>query len=60
GYTVFVRVIEGMSVVDAIGGVKTEESGSREFWPLEPIVIDTSYMMKIDPPPDSVATESGQ
>lgn len=60
GYTVFGRVIEGMSVVDAIGRVKTEESGSREFWPLEPIVIDTSYMMKIDPPLDSVATESGQ
>ena len=58
GYAVFGRVIEGMSVVDAMGRVRTEGSGSREFWPLEPIVIDTSYMMKIDPPPDSVATES--
>ncbi len=60
GYTVFGRVIEGMSVVDAIGRVKVVESGPREFWPLDPIVIDTSYMMKIDPPADSVATESDQ
>ena len=58
GYTVFGRVIDGMSVADAIGRVKTVESGSREFWPLEPIVIDTSYMMKIDPPADSTTTES--
>ena len=59
GYTVFGRVVAGMRVVDAIGRVKTVESGSREFWPLEPIVIDTSYMMKIDPPADSTTKESG-
>lgn len=58
GYTVFGRVVEGMRVADAIGRIRTAESGSREFWPLEPIVIDTSYMMKIDPPGDSTATES--
>jgi cyclophilin family peptidyl-prolyl cis-trans isomerase len=40
GYTVFGQVIEGMQVVDAIGGVATGEVGPLEKdAPLKPIVI---------------------
>ena len=59
GYTVFGRVVEGMTVVDAIGRVAVDD-GPRQFWPLEPIVIDTSYMMKVESPVDTTGTESDE
>jgi peptidyl-prolyl cis-trans isomerase A (cyclophilin A) len=40
GYTVFGQVIEGMQVVDAIGGVATGEVGPFEKdAPLKPVMI---------------------
>jgi cyclophilin family peptidyl-prolyl cis-trans isomerase len=39
GYAVFGRVIEGMDVVDAIAGVKTETRGVYRDVPSEPVVI---------------------
>jgi cyclophilin family peptidyl-prolyl cis-trans isomerase len=50
GYTVFGRVVEGMSVVDLIGAMSVVEEGKpREFWPLVPVVIDTAYLMRVEP-----------
>jgi len=39
GYAVFGRVIEGMDVVDAIGGVETGSVGGFSDVPVEPVVI---------------------
>lgn len=39
GYAVFGRVIDGMDVVDRIGGVKTGVRDSMEDVPLEPVII---------------------
>jgi cyclophilin family peptidyl-prolyl cis-trans isomerase len=39
GYAVFGRVIDGMDVVDRIGGVKTGVKDSMEDVPLEPVII---------------------
>ena len=39
GYTVFGKVLEGMDVVDAIGGVETGRRGGMQDVPLEPVVI---------------------
>jgi cyclophilin family peptidyl-prolyl cis-trans isomerase len=39
GYAVFGRVIQGMDVVDAIAGVKTETRGVYRDVPSEPVVI---------------------
>lgn len=40
GYAVFGRIAEGMSVVDAISGVKTGSSGMFQDVPVEPVVIE--------------------
>lgn len=39
GYAVFGRVLQGMDVVDRIGGVKTGARGGMDDVPLEPVVI---------------------
>lgn len=44
GYCVFGHVIEGMDVVDRIKVVPTRTRGTRESIPVDPIVIDTSYV----------------
>lgn len=44
GYAVFGEVIEGMDVVDAIGGVKTATFGLYENWPEEDVVILGAYL----------------
>ncbi len=44
GYAVFGEVVEGMDVVDAIGGVKTATKGLFEDWPEEDIVILGAYV----------------
>jgi len=44
GYAVFGEVIEGMDVVDVIGGVKTATFGLYENWPEEDIVILGAYV----------------
>jgi peptidyl-prolyl cis-trans isomerase B (cyclophilin B) len=46
GYAVFGRVIEGMTVVDAISGVKTGNSGMFRDVPVEPVVIETVQRVK--------------
>ena len=46
GYTVFGEVVEGLDVVDAIGGVKTATKGLFEDWPEEDIVILGVYVKK--------------
>ena len=42
GYAVFARVVEGMDVVDKIGGVKTGNKGSHSDVPMEPVVTNTA------------------
>ena len=44
GYAVFGEVVEGMDVVDAIGGVKTATKGLFENWPEEDVVILGAYV----------------
>ncbi len=44
GYAVFGRVVEGMSVVDEIAKVATQQRGPHEAVPLEPIVIQRAYV----------------
>ncbi len=44
GYAVFGEVIEGMDVVDAIGGVKTAVFQFYENWPEEDVVILGAYL----------------
>ena len=44
GYAVFGEVVEGMDVVDAIGGVKTATKGLFEDWPEEDVVILGAYV----------------
>ena len=44
GYAVFGEVVEGMDVVDAIGGVKTSTNGMFEDWPEEDVVILGAYV----------------
>ena len=44
GYAVFGEVVEGLDVVDAIGGVKTTTKGLYENWPEEDIVILGAYV----------------
>ncbi len=39
GYCVFGKVVEGMSVVDAIAGVQTGNAGQFQNVPLQPVVI---------------------
>ncbi len=44
GYADFGEVVEGMDVVDAIGGVKTTTKGLFEDWPEEDVVILGAYV----------------
>ena len=46
GYAVFGRVTEGMTVVDAISGVKTGNSGMFRDVPVEPVVIEKVQRVK--------------
>jgi cyclophilin family peptidyl-prolyl cis-trans isomerase len=46
GYAVFGRVTEGMTVVDAISGVKTGNSGMFRDVPVEPVVIERVQRVK--------------
>jgi cyclophilin family peptidyl-prolyl cis-trans isomerase len=46
GYAVFGRVTEGMTVVDAISGVKTGNSGMFRDVPIEPVVIEKAERVK--------------
>ena len=45
GYAVFGRVIEGMDVVDAIATAPTERWSIYEAIPLDPIVIDSAFVV---------------
>ena len=44
GYAVFGEVVEGLDVVDAIGGVKTIPEGRLKDWPEEDVVILGAYV----------------
>lgn len=44
GYAVFGEVVEGLDIVDAIGGVKTATFGLFEDWPEEDVVILGAYL----------------
>ncbi len=44
GYAVFGEVVEGMDIVDAIGGVKTATFALFENWPEEDVVILGAYL----------------
>ena len=44
GYTVFGRVVEGMDVVDAIAQVGTHSVGRYENVPVDPVIIERSYV----------------
>jgi cyclophilin family peptidyl-prolyl cis-trans isomerase len=47
GYAVFGKVVEGMEVVDAIGGIETGRMGRMSDVPLKPVVIERAY--SVDP-----------
>jgi len=44
GYAVFGKVVEGMDVVDAIGGVATTNRGPHQNVPVEPVVIEKATL----------------
>ncbi len=44
GYAVFGEVVEGMDIVDAIGGVKTATFALFENWPEEDVIILGAYL----------------
>ena len=44
GYAVFGRVVQGMDVIDAIAGVETTRRNRENYWPVDPIVIDSAYI----------------
>ncbi len=44
GYAVFGKVVEGMDVVDEIAKVSTEQRGTHEAVPLQPIIIERAYL----------------
>ncbi|MBW1896574.1 MAG: peptidyl-prolyl cis-trans isomerase [Deltaproteobacteria bacterium] len=46
GYCVFGKVVEGMGVVDAIEGVKTESKTGRRNVPTTPVVIKQATVME--------------
>lgn len=46
GYCVFGKVIEGMDVVDAIGKVKTSNSGGHADVPKEDVIITKAELVK--------------
>jgi peptidyl-prolyl cis-trans isomerase B (cyclophilin B) len=46
GYAVFGRVTEGMTVVDAISGVETSNSGMFRDVPVEPVLIEKVQRVK--------------
>ena len=45
GYAVFAKVVEGMSVVDAIAAVKTGQKGTFKDVPVEPVVIKSAKVV---------------
>ncbi len=46
GYCVFGRVIEGMDVADAIGGVETHAAGRFVNLPVEPVIIERMMLLQ--------------
>jgi peptidyl-prolyl cis-trans isomerase B (cyclophilin B) len=44
GYAVFGKVVEGMDVVDAIGGVATTNRGPHQNVPAEPVIIEKATL----------------
>jgi peptidyl-prolyl cis-trans isomerase A (cyclophilin A) len=46
GYAVFGHVVQGMDVVDKIGGVQTTTKGMFENVPVAPVVIRKAYLKK--------------
>jgi peptidyl-prolyl cis-trans isomerase A (cyclophilin A) len=46
GYAVFGKVIDGMGVVDAIGGVATASKNGMNDVPATPVVITKAYVMQ--------------
>ena len=46
GYAVFGRVIEGMDVVEKIGGVKTDTQDGHRDVPVKPVVIQSARRQK--------------
>lgn len=45
GYAVFGKVVEGIDVVDAIAGVKTDSKGPFDDVPVEPVVIKSAKVV---------------
>jgi peptidyl-prolyl cis-trans isomerase A (cyclophilin A) len=61
GYCVFGKVVEGMSIVDAIAGLQTGNAGSFQNVPMQPVVIKKASVVGAAPaakPP--AAPASGQ
>lgn len=46
GYAVFGKVVEGMDVVEKIGGVKTGNKGMHSDVPVTPVVIESAHIAK--------------
>jgi peptidyl-prolyl cis-trans isomerase A (cyclophilin A) len=53
GYCVFGKVIRGMSVVERIGGIPTQEVGLHKNVPVEPIVIYQAALLETPVTPDT-------
>jgi peptidyl-prolyl cis-trans isomerase B (cyclophilin B) len=51
GYCVFGKVVDGMSVVDAIAGVKTGRVGGFQDVPLEPVLLKKATLVAAATPP---------
>jgi peptidyl-prolyl cis-trans isomerase B (cyclophilin B) len=45
GYAVFGKVVKGMSIVNRIKKVKTQNSGSHSNVPVSPIIIKKAYKL---------------
>ena len=50
GYCVFGKVVQGMSVLDAIAGVKTGNVGPYQNVPLQPVVITKATLIETEAP----------
>jgi cyclophilin family peptidyl-prolyl cis-trans isomerase len=46
GYAVFGKVVKGMDVVDMIAAVKTQNIGSYQNVPVDPVVIESVRLKK--------------
>ncbi len=44
GYAVFGKVISGMDVIDLIEGVKTQNNGPYQNWPVDDVIINNAYL----------------